>query len=84
MSIAAGSWARTEIGGTERAVGAALRVPLGHFHITTFSPTGGDQQSQHCSILSAYNLGPILLVAGLLCAVGLTTPYITTLFHACL
>jgi hypothetical protein len=79
VSIAAGSWARAEIGGTEtrQNVSAALRVPLGRFHITTFLPTGGDQQSQH---LSAHNLGPILLVAGLFCAAGLTTLYITTPF----
>lgn len=66
--------------GTERAVCAALRVPPGTLPHHNLLPTGGDQQSQHRSILSAHNLGPILLVAGLFCAVGLTTLYITTLF----
>src|SRR5271156_5503557 len=82
VSIAAGSWARAEIGGHRtRAVGAALRVPLGRFHITTFSQPGAINKVSNRSIPSVYNLGPILLVAGLFSAVGLTTLYITTLKH---
>src|SRR5580658_8144815 len=57
----------------ERKCGAKS-FPLGHHNLLAI---GGDQQSQH---LSAHNLGPILLVAGLFCAAGLTTLYITTPF----